>query len=78
MPKVLFEECHKNCVDFDFAAAKDEYEVKCISNCQAKTYQAFEMQMRVAFNFEKQRKVREYVDLSKYTGMEVEHANNTA
>ena len=33
--------------------------------------------MRVNYNMEKQRNIRDYLDLSKYTGMEVEHGNNT-
>ena len=36
------------------------------------------MFMRVQYNFEKNRTWRDYVDLSKYTGMEVEHGLNTA
>ena len=78
LPKVLFEECHKNCVDFDFAAPKNDAELKCISNCQSKTYQAFNMQMRVAYNMERNKTTRDFVDYSKYTGMEVEHGLNTA
>ena len=34
--------------------------------------------MRVQYNFEKKRTIRDFVDVSKYTGMEVEHGNNTA
>ena len=78
LPKILFEECHKNCVDFDFAAPQNEQEVKCIKNCQEKTYQAFDMFMRVEYNFAKSTTVRDHVDISKYTGMEVEHGLNTA
>ena len=33
LPQLLFEECHKNCVEFDFAAPQNEGEVKCIANC---------------------------------------------
>ena len=77
LPKLLFEECHKNCVDFDYAAPQNDAEVKCIKNCQEKTYQAFDMYMRVAYNFEKNRPLKDYLDISKYTGMEIEHGNNT-
>ena len=34
--------------------------------------------MRVMYNFERERGVRDFVDLSSFTGMEVEHAHNTA
>ena len=74
----MFEECHKNCVDFHLNAMPNDEEMTCIKNCQTKTYQAFEMFMRVQYNFEQKRGVRDYTDLSKYTGMEVEHGNNTA
>ena len=36
------------------------------------------MYMRVQYNFEKSKDWRDYVDVSKYTGMEVEHGLNTA
>ena len=77
LPKILFEECHMNCVDFDFAAAKNETENTCIKNCQEKTYQAFDMYMRVEYNFSKNKTWRDYVDLSRYSGMEIEHGLNT-
>ena len=78
MPKVLFEECHKNCVEFDFAAPQNEEDLKCIKNCQAKTHQAFGMFMRVKYNYGINESIRDHIDLSKYTGMEVEHGHNTA
>ena len=37
LPGLLFEECHRNCVDFNLGAP-NEQEAKCIKNCQAKTY----------------------------------------
>ena len=36
------------------------------------------MYMRVEYNFAKKQTWRDYVDISKYTGMEVEHGSNTA
>ena len=33
--------------------------------------------MRVNFNFARSTTIRDHVDLSKYTGMEVEHGKNT-
>ena len=35
------------------------------------------MYMRVQYNFAKQKTWRDYVDISAYTGMEVEHGGNT-
>ena len=78
LPKILFEECHKNCVEIEFMTPKDASELQCIKNCQEKTYQAFDMYMRVQYNFARKQTWRDYVDLSNYTGMEVEHGHNTA
>ncbi len=36
------------------------------------------MYMRVQYNFAKNKTYRDYIDLSGYTGMEVEHGGNTA
>ena len=36
------------------------------------------MYMRVQYNFAQKKDWRDYVDLSRYTGMEVEHGGNTA
>ena len=77
LPKILFEECHKNCVDFELGAPQNEKETGCIKNCQEKTYQAFDMYMRVQYNFAKKTTWRDHIDVSKYTGMEVEHGLNT-
>ena len=33
LPKILFEECHKNCVDFELGAPQNEKETGCIKNC---------------------------------------------
>ena len=78
LPKVLFEECHKNCVEVEFMTPKEKSELICIKNCQEKTYQAFDIYMRVQYNFAKNETWRDYVDISNYTGMEVEHGHNTA
>ena len=77
LPKLLFEECHKNCVDFELGAPQNEKETTCIKNCQEKTYQAFDMYMRVEYNFAKKTTWRDHIDVSRYTGMEVEHGLNT-
>ena len=49
----------------------------CISNCHDKTYRAFDMYMQVYTRMAAKRNYRNYVDLSKYTGMEVEHQHDT-
>ena len=36
------------------------------------------MYMRVQYNFERNKTWRDFVDVSSYTGMEVEHGHNTA
>ena len=36
------------------------------------------MFMRVQKNFEMKKSIHDYVDISKYTGMEIEHGQNTA
>ena len=36
------------------------------------------MYMRVQYNFARNKTYRDYIDLSSYTGMEVEHGGNTA
>merc|ERR1712046_95330 len=75
--ELLFDECKKNCVEFEYSVPESAGEIKCVSNCQAKTYKAFEMFMRVQYNFAKKETWRDVVDLSNYTGMEVEHGLNT-
>ena len=77
LSQLLFEECHKNCVDFDINAAQTPIEQTCIKNCQEKTYQSFDIFMRVQYNFSKKEDWRNVVDISNYTGMEVEHGLNT-
>ena len=52
--------------------------MRCVKNCQEKSYQAFNMYMRVQYNFSQKQDWRNYIDISKYTGMEVEHGSNTA
>ena len=34
--------------------------------------------MRVQYNFERAKGYRDYIDISEYTGMEIEHGTNTA
>ena len=77
LPNILFKECRLNCVDDVMSEATPSQET-CISNCQDKTYQAFDMYMRIQHHLEKKRDYRSYIDISKYTEMEVEHGHDTA
>ena len=77
LPQLLFRQCVANCVDDSTVfSAETDAEKMCLANCQAKTYQAFDMywairqKMRVA-------SVSQSVDVSRYTGMEIEHGHNT-
>lgn len=79
LPKLLFQECHNYCVDFGaIRVAQSEGEIACLANCQAKTYQAFNLYMEVQTRFAASRSIRSYVDVSNFTGMEIEHQHDTA
>ena len=77
LPPLLFGECHKYCVDVEFKAAETDEQRTCLSNCQKKTYSAFDLYMNVSERVAARRNFRHYVDLSKFTGMEVEHQHDT-
>lgn len=78
LPQLLFRQCHLNCVDSDVFSAEKPSEVACIQNCQEKTYQAFDMFMQIKVRQEAQKSVRDFVDISAFTEMEVEHGHDTA
>lgn len=79
LPQLLFTECHKYCVNaHEIKIAESESEKTCISNCQSKTYKAFDMYMKLSVKAEQYKDVRSYIDLSRYTEMEVEHGSDTA
>jgi hypothetical protein len=79
LPQLLFSECHKYCINpHEFRAAESDSEKTCISNCQSKTYRAFDMYMQVAVKSEAKKDYRSFIDISRYTGMEVEHQHDTA
>lgn len=78
LPNLLFRECHKNCCDSEFFMAKDEAEQLCIKNCQEKTYRAFDLMMQVNMRMQANQKYDHVIDLSKYTGMEMEAGHDTA
>jgi hypothetical protein len=62
----------------ELAPATTEGEKTCIANCQEKTYKAFDLFMKVNVRFAAKKDYRSYVDVSRYTEMEVEHAHDTA
>lgn len=73
LPHLLFTECHRYCVDTEFNEAQTPEQIECISNCQEKTYKSFDMYMIIMQRYAAKRNFRHYVDISKFTGMEVEH-----
>ncbi len=78
LPSLLFSECHKYCVDFDLQAAQTKEQATCINNCQEKTYKAFDLYLITSQSYAQRRDYRHYVDISKYTGMEIEHSHDTS
>jgi hypothetical protein len=76
LPSLLFRECRLNCVEDPMDQPTNMQET-CISNCQDKTYQAFDMYMRMQHYLEMKRDYRSYVDVSRYTEMEIEHGHDT-
>ena len=77
LPSLLFNECQRLCINDDFTGAVNEGQRTCLNNCQDKTYRAFELYMAVQSRVAQRRNFRHYVDISKYTGMEVEHSHDT-
>lgn len=76
LPTLLFRRCHLNCVDSDNFSAESPAEMTCIKNCQDKVYQSFELYMGIRARKEAAAPVS--IDKSSYTGMEVEHSNDTS
>ena len=74
---LLFTQCHKFCIDDEFQHAETAEQKTCISNCHDKTYKAFDMYMGVSERFAARKTFRSYVDISRFTGMEVEHKHDT-
>lgn len=77
LPHILFTECHRYCVDSEFEGAQNKQQQTCIQNCQDKTYKAFDLYMAVNERIAARRNFRAYVDISKFTGMEIEHKHDT-
>ena len=74
---MLFTECHRYCIKSDEQPATYDNQVACISNCQEKTYQAFDLYMQLQVRYASRKNFRSFVDISKFTGMEVEHKHDT-
>ena len=77
LTQLLFVQCHKYCIDDEFQHAQTAEQKTCISNCHDKTYKAFDMYMGVSERFAARKNFRSYVDISRFTGMEVEHKHDT-
>jgi hypothetical protein len=76
LPEILFSKCHKYCAEDTNAPLKAQ-EKTCIENCQAKTYSSFDIYMEALTIKEKSKGIEHFVDISKYTGFEVEHKEDT-
>ena len=77
LPGLLFSECYKYCVPTEFSPIETLEQRSCISNCQEKTYKAFDLYMMTAERVAARKNFRHYVDVSRFTGMEVEHKHDT-
>ena len=77
LPFIMFSECPRNCVNDLKKGKYTEGEMACIQNCQNKTQRAFDMYMGMLVRWEAKKNYRDYVDISKYTGMEVEAKHDT-
>ena len=78
LPSLLFSECHKYCLSNEFSPIESESERSCIANCQDKTYKAFDLYMVTSEHFAGRKNFRHYVDVSRFTGMEIEHKHDTS
>lgn len=77
LPQLLFTECQKYCVDNEFTTTETPEQRDCLRNCQAKTYAAFDLYMAVNQRVAARQNFRSYVDVSRFTGMEIEHKHDT-
>ena len=75
LPQLLFRQCSANCLDTDMFSAEKAGEVACMQNCQDKTYQAFDMFMKIK---SKQAALKQdFIDHYSYSGMEPERSSAT-
>jgi hypothetical protein len=77
LPTLLFTECQKYCVDSEFLPATTPEQQTCLANCQSKTYKAFDLYMAATERASARSNFRSVVDMSRFTGMEVEHRHDT-
>ena len=77
LPQLLFSECQKYCVDVEIHGVETEDHKQCIANCQAKTYKSFDLYMAVNERVAARRNFRHFVDMSRFTNMEIEHKHDT-
>ena len=79
LPQLLFRQCHLNCVDSDAFTAETDAEKLCMTNCQAKTYQAFDLQWSIhKYGLHKKQRISDDIDVSRYVEFDVEHAHDTS
>ena len=79
LPQLLFRQCHLNCVDSDAFTAETDAEKLCISNCQAKTYQAFDLQWSIRkYGVHMKQRLIDEIDISRYVEFDVEHGHDTS
>lgn len=78
LPFLMYYECPTNCINDLTKQSYSESELYCLSNCQNKTKRAFDMMLGMQQRWAARKTFRDYVDISKYTGMEVENKHDTA
>ena len=77
LPSLLFSDCQKFCLSHEFTEAETTGQKLCIYNCQDKVYKSFDLYMEIAQRHAARKNFRNYVDISKYTEMEIEHKHDT-
>ena len=58
-------------------ATLNDTQKNCIENCQAKTYNTFDVYMQALYFKERDREFISMIDISKYAEFEIEHKENT-
>lgn len=79
LPRILFQDCYRYCVNSqDYFNVQSQSEQACILNCQSKTSRAFDLYMATSVRFAAKKDWRSQIEVSRFTGMEVEHSHDTA